>query len=132
MIILLNMNLIINDNNFSINNIILKQSKKSTKIIYKFKELNIIGIGIILNNYEYKYKDNYLHIKLKDKVQLKNIKEINNYLKDNILNYEEFIKENVIKIKKNLKNKIINNSITININSLKAIDNKNKVQIFII
>lgn len=132
MIILLNMNLIINDNNFSINNIILKQSKKSTKIIYKFKELNIIGIAIILNNYEYKYKDNYLHIKLKDKVQLQNIKEINNYLKDNILNYEEFIKENVIKIKKNLKNKIINNSITININSLKAIDNKNKVQIFII
>lgn len=126
------MNLIINDNNFSINNIILKQSKKSTKIIYKFKELNIIGIAIILNNYEYKYKDNYLHIKLKDKVQLQNIKEINNYLKDNILNYEEFIKENVIKIKKNLKNKIINNSITININSLKAIDNKNKVQIFII
>ena len=132
MIILLNMNLIINDNNFSINNIILKQSKKSTKIIYKFKELNIIGIAIILNNYEYKYKDNYLHIKLKDKVHLQNIKEINNYLKDNILNYEEFIKENVIKIKKNLKNKIINNSITININSLKAIDNKNKVQIFII
>ena len=65
-------------------------------------------------------------------MQLQNIKEINNYLKDNILNYEEFIKENVIKIKKNLKNKIINNSITININSLKAIDNKNKVQIFII
>ena len=127
------MNLIINDNNFSINNILLKQSKRSTKIIYAFKSINIIGLSFTLKSLDYKYNNNFLYIKLKDKIQVDNLKKIDKYLKENIINYDTFIKDNIIKINDNIDNKIKNKlSINININSLKSINNKNKVQIFII
>jgi hypothetical protein len=125
------MNLIINDNKFSINNVILKKSKRSTKIIYNFKTVKIIGITFTLKSFECNYNGNFSFITLKDKKQLDNLKEIDKFLKENITNYETFIKKGIIKIKGNIK-KNNENHIDININSLKNINDNNRVQIFII
>ena len=132
MVILLNMNLIINDNNFSIHNIVLKKSKRSTKVIYRFKSIDIIGATFTLNSFNYKYNDNYLDIKLEDKTQINNFIDIDKYFMDHILDYDPFINKGIIKIKGNFKNHNIKNNINISLNSLKKINGKNKVQIFII
>lgn len=123
------MNLIINDNNFSINNIKLKNSKKSTKILYNFKNIDIIGLSFTISYFDCNCNNNFSYITLKDKKQLSNFIEIDNFLKRNITNYETFIRNNMIKVKGNFKNK---DNIDINVNSLKFINSSNKVQIFII
>ncbi len=127
------MNLIINDDSFSINRINLKKSKKSTKIIYKIDTINIIGITFNIKDFSFYIENNFLFIRTNNQNQIKNLHLIDQYLKTKIPSYESFITNNYIKVKKNDSlNYSLVKELNISINSLKLHNKKNKVQIFII
>ena len=127
------MNLIINDDAFSINRINLKKSKKSTKIIYKIDTINIIGITFNIKDFSFYIENNFLFIRTNNQNQIKNLHLIDQYLKTKIPSYESFITNNYIKVKKNDSlNYSLVKELNISINSLKLHNKKNKVQIFII
>ena len=71
-------------------------------------------------------------IKNSDSELLNNFIDIDKYIMDHIIDYDPFINKGIIKIKGNFKNHNIKNNINISLNSLKKINGKNKVQIFII
>ncbi len=127
------MNLIINDDAFSINRINLKKSKKSTKIIYKIDTINIIGITFNIKDFSFYIENKFLFIRTNNQNQIKNLHLIDQYLKTKIPSYESFITNNYIKVKKNDSlNYSLVKELNISINSLKLHNKKNKVQIFII
>tara|TARA_B100001094_G_C18188400_1_gene805433 strand:- start:874 stop:1257 length:384 start_codon:yes stop_codon:yes gene_type:complete len=127
------MNLIINDNNFSVNRIELKKSKKSTKIVYKIDTINIIGITFNIKDFNFYIDNHFLFIRTNNQIQKDNLHLIDKYLESKIPSYESFITNNYIKVKKNEGvNYSLIKGINISINSLKLHNRKNKVQIFII
>ena len=57
------MNIIINNNEFNYNNIFLKNNDK---ILYNFHDILLLGIPLILKEFDYDIIDNYIKIKCKN------------------------------------------------------------------
>ena len=64
------MNLLLKENNFDINRIILKESKKCIKLIYNLDYIYMLGLTIKLNNINYIENENFLFIELCNKDQI--------------------------------------------------------------
>lgn len=128
------MNLLLKENNFDINRIILKESKKCIKLIYNLDYIYMLGLTIKLNNINYIENENFLFIELCNKDQITLLKNINNFIASKIKNYQSFFNGYYnIKVKKhNYYKKNENNTINITLNNLKKIKEDYKVQIFTI
>ena len=111
------MNIIINNNEFNYNNIFLKNNDK---ILYNFHDILLLGIPLILKEFDYDIIDNYIKIKCKNKDNITLLKQIDSYFNSKFKNYNKIINDdNIIYIKNVTNKKNINKEIYININSLK-------------
>tara|TARA_B100000927_G_scaffold213445_1_gene173901 strand:- start:374 stop:748 length:375 start_codon:yes stop_codon:yes gene_type:complete len=114
------MNIIINNNEFNYNNIFLKNNDK---ILYNFHDILLLGIPLILKEFDYDIIDNYIKIKCKNKDNITLLKQIDSYFNSKFKNYNKIINDdNIIYIKNVTNKKNINKEIYININSLKRED----------
>ena len=114
------MNIIINNNEFNNNNIFLKNNDK---ILYNFHDILLLGIPLILKEFDYDIIDNYIKIKCKNKDNITLLKQIDSYFNSKFKNYNKIINDdNIIYIKNVTNKKNINKEIYININSLKRED----------
>ena len=126
------MDLSIKDDQFNIDNLELKVCKNCIKILYDVSTIQLIGITFTLQDFQIIEKnDNIIKLKINNSTVLENIKKIDNKLHKEYNNYTKMIDDENIYIKTftniNLKEKIL-----FNINSLKKIGDKLKVQIFTI
>lgn len=112
------MNIIINKDNFETKDI--KISPKM-KLIYSYKNIQILGIPLIINEFDFMLKNNYIILKLLNKKDIKLFEEIDNYFSEKYENYKKSLLENKIYIK-NILNKNVEKELYININSLKQKD----------
>ena len=114
------MNIIINNNEFNYNNIFLKNNDK---ILYNFHDILLLGIPLILKEFDYDIIDIYIKIKCKNKDNITLLKQIDSYFNSKFKNYNKIINDdNIIYIKNVTNKKNINKEIYININSLKRED----------
>ena len=113
--------LLLKNNELNLNKIRLKDN---FKIIYNFYSIQLLGIPLLLKNFNYNIYDNTIKIKLNDKNNIYDIQNIDNFFSKKFKNFKNCIQENNIIYIKNIKNKtILQNEIYININSLKKEDN---------
>ena len=114
------MNVILQKNNINFSNIIIKNNNK---ILYNFNNVQLLGISILITNFEYVLINNHIKIKLQDDIDIKLIKNLDVYFKGVINNYKETLNENNIIFVKNVLHKtILDDTIYLNINSLKNKD----------
>ena len=114
------MNVILQKNNINFSNIIIKNNNK---ILYNFNNVQLLGISILITNFEYVLINNHIKIKLQDDIDIKLIKNLDVYFKGVINNYKETLNENNIIFVKNVLHKtILDDNIYLNINSLKNKD----------
>ena len=126
------MDLSIKDDQFNIDNLELKVCKNCIKILYAVSTIQLIGITFTLQDFQIIEKnDNIIKLKINNPSVLKNIEKIDNKLKEIYNNYIVMLDNDNIYIKTytdiDLKDKIL-----FNINSLKKIGDKLKVQIYTI
>lgn len=125
------MKLFIIKENFDLNRILFRESKKSVKISYDINNISMIGItvNIIFDNLI--DKGTYIIVKI-NKEDIKLISDIDEYLNKKMKNYENFMINGNIKVKKHNEYKIpLNKKLSITMNSIKKNNvGKNKVQIF--
>ena len=130
------MDLILTNDTFNENNIMIKYSKLNQKILYQIDNTYLLGIPLKIKTFTI-LSDNekYLILKLKDKNTLSILKKINNHFKEKYKHqYKSFInKENIIKIRKNdLKKYKDTETIYISINNIKKRSSFISIHIFII
>ena len=114
------MNIVINNNEFDQNNILLKNNDK---ILYNFHNIQLLGIPLIIKDFEYDIIENYIKIKCKNKENITLLKIIDEYFNSKYKNYKNILNSDDIIFIKNVTNKkIIQEEIYININSLKRED----------
>ena len=114
------MNIIIPKNNINNDKIILKNNNK---ILYNFNGLQLLGISFTVTNYKYQIVNNYIKLELLDEIDINLIKNLDSYFKSFIKNYKVALNENnIIYVKNVLHKSLVNNSIYLNINSLKSKD----------
>ena len=114
------MNIIIPKNNINNDKIFLKNNNK---ILYNFNGLQLLGISFTTTNYKYKIENNYIKLELLDEIDINLIKNLNTYFKSFIKNYQASLnKNNIIYVKNVLHKNVLNDSIYLNINSLKSKD----------
>jgi len=114
------MNIIIPKNNINNDKIILKNNNK---ILYNFNGLQLLGISFTVTNYKYQIVNNYIKLELLDEIDIKLIKNLDSYFKNFIKNYKVALNENnIIYVKNVLHKNTFNDSIYLNINSLKSKD----------
>ena len=114
------MNVILQKNNINFSNIIIKNNNK---ILYNYNNVQLLGISILITNFEYVLINNHIKIKLQDDIDIKLIKYLDVYFKGVINNYKETLNENNIIFVKNVLHKtILDDNIYLNINSLKNKD----------
>ena len=114
------MNIVINNNEFDQNNILLKNNDK---ILYNFHNIQLLGIPLIIKDFDYDIIDNYIKIKCKNKENITILKIIDDYFNSKYKNYKNILNsDNIIFIKNVTNKKIIQEEIYININSLKRED----------
>ena len=114
------MNVILQKNNINFSNIIIKNNNK---ILYNYNNVQLLGISILITNFEYVLINNHIKIKLQDDIDIKLIKNLDVYFKGVINNYKETLNENNIIFVKNVLHKtILDDTIYLNINSLKNKD----------
>lgn len=125
------MKLFIIKENFDLNRILFRESKKSVKISYDINHISMIGITVNILFDNLIDKGTYLIVKINEK-DIKLISDIDEYLNKKIKNYENFMINGNIKVKKHNEYKIpLNKQISITMNSIKNNNvGKNKVQIF--
>lgn len=125
------MKLFIIKENFDLNRILFRESKKSVKISYDINHISMIGITVNILFDNLVDKGTYLIVKI-NKEDIKLISDIDDYLNKKMKNYENFMINGNIKIKKHNEYKIpLNKQISITMNSIKKNnEGKNKVQIF--
>ena len=87
------MNVILQKNNINFSNIIIKNNNK---ILYNFNNVQLLGISILITNFEYVLINNHIKIKLQDDIDIKLIKNLDVYFKGVINNYKETLNENNI------------------------------------
>ena len=112
------MNLIIDDNEFDVKNI---RIKKNLKILYNYKNIQLLGIPLIIKFKKQEISDNNIKLYLEEKY-VKLIKNIDEYF-SRFSDYKPLLIDNYFAIHKNKTT--INNydEVIININSLKKKDN---------
>ena len=114
------MNIIINNNEFNYNNIFLKNNDK---ILYNFNDIQLLGIPLILKDFDYDIINNFIKIKCKNKENIDLLKQIDEYFNSKFKNYKSIIdNDNILYIKNVTNKKSIQKEIYININSLKRED----------
>ena len=114
------MNIIISKNNINNDGIILKNNNK---ILYNFNGLQLLGISFTVTNYKYQIVNNYIKLELLDEIDINLIKNLDSYFKSFIKNYKVALNENnIIYVKNVLHKSLLNDSIYLNINSLKSKD----------
>ena len=126
------MDLILLTNSIKLSNIRLKHSIKSIKIIYDLKYILILGLSLKLCNYNAVFSNNYIYITLKDPLQKKVLKHIDNHIKKLLVkSYQPFMNSDVIKVKNN-KGYTMNDDIYISLNNIKEYNGVWKLHIFTI
>jgi hypothetical protein len=114
------MNIIIEDNEFNLNEILLKNNDK---ILYNFHNIQLLGIPLMLKDFDYNIIDNHIKIQCKNENNIKTLQKIDEYFNKKYKNYKKIIdSDNIIYIKNVTNKKIIHKEIYININSLKRED----------
>ena len=114
------MNIIISKNNINNDGIILKNNNK---ILYNFNGLQLLGISFTTTNYKYQIENNYIKLELLDEIDINLIKNLDSYFNSFIKNYKAALNENnIIYVKNVLHKSLLNDSIYLNINSLKSKD----------
>jgi len=114
------MNIVINNNEFDQNNILLKNNDK---ILYNFHNIQLLGIPLIIKDFDYDIIENYIKIKCKNKENITLLKIIDEYFNSKYKNYKNILNSDDIIFIKNVTNKkTIQKEIYININSLKRED----------
>ena len=114
------MNIIIPKNNINNDKIIIKNNNK---ILYNFNGIQLLGISFTTNKYKYQIVNNYIKLELLDEIDINLIKKLDLYFKSIINNYKEALNENnIIYVKNVLHKNTFNDSIYLNINSLKSKD----------
>ena len=114
------MNIVINTNEFDQNSILLKNNDK---ILYNFHNIQLLGIPLIIKDFDYDIIENYIKIKCKNKENIKILKIIDDYFNSKYKNYKNILNSDDIIFIKNVTNKkTIQKEIYININSLKRED----------
>ena len=114
------MNIIIPKNNINNDKIIIKNNNK---ILYNFNGIQLLGISFTTNKYKYQIVNNYIKLELLDEIDINLIKKLDLYFKSIINNYKEALNENNIIFVKNILHKqILDDTIYLNINSLKNKD----------
>lgn len=129
---LINMEIILNENNFNVNNISIKDGRKTKKILYDLKCIYLIGINFEIKDYIIiKQSNNYMFIDI-EYSQLKDIfTSIDNHFNSKMENYHSFIKNNVIKIKKHdIKDYKNTDNLYISLNNLKKTPKVTILQLF--
>ena len=112
------MNVIINKDKFKTKNIKITQKMK---LIYSYENIQMLGIALIINDFDFMIKNNYIILKLLNKKDIKFFEEIDNYFSEKYENYKKSLLENKIYIK-NILNKNVEKELNINENSLKQKD----------
>ena len=117
------MNIIINKKEFSTNKISLTQY---FKIIYDFKNVNLLGIPVLVRNYSFTYNNNnkrIINITFNDNSLINIFNDIDKYFSKKFKKYQNSIKNNTIQVK-NINHRNIEDidELYININSLKTKD----------
>lgn len=125
------MKLLIIKENFDLNRILFRESKKSVKISYDINHVSMIGITVNILYDNLIDKGTYLIVKINEE-DIKLISDIDEYLNKKTKNYENFMINGNIKVKKHNEYKNpLNKQISITMNSIKKNNvGKNKVQIF--
>ena len=121
------MNIIVKNNDFNTNYIFIN---KFNNIIYKYNDIELLGIPLKINNIEILTNHKYFYkIKCNNKKDLITLHKINDYF---CINYKiyPFIKDNTIFINKNNNENFINNDNFVNIN-IKSLRNNNKLYLYI-
>ena len=114
------MNIVINNNEFDQNSILLKNNDK---ILYNFHNIQLLGIPLIIKDFDYDIIENYIKIKCKNKENITLLKIIDEYFNSKYKNYKNILNSDDIIFIKNVTNKkTIQKEIYININSLKRED----------
>ena len=132
------MELIINEKIFLEENIIIKEKKNHSKILYNIDEINLIGLPFKIHDYKIiNQSEKYITINIENSPQKNTLEKINKYFvqyyHDKKLNYLDFISNNNIKIKKNSYKIYKNNDLLlITINNLKPYNLNINVQLFTI
>ena len=112
------MNLTIDNNDFDLKNI---RIKKNLKILYNYKNIQLLGIPLIIKFKKQEICDNYIKYYLEESY-IDLFKDIDKYF-SRFSDYKPLLVDNYFVIYKN-KNIINNfNNVIININSLKKKDN---------
>ena len=129
---LINMDIILNENNFNINKISIKDGRKTKKLLYDLNCIYLIGITFEIKDYVIiKQSNNYMFIDI-EYSQLKDIfTTIDNHFNMKMDNYHSFIKNNIVKIKKHdIKNYTNNDNLYISLNNLKKTPKVTILQLF--
>ena len=114
------MNIIIPKKNIDNEKIIIKNNNK---ILYNFNSIQLLGISFTINKYKYQLSNNYIKLELLDEIDINLIKNLDLYFKSFINNYKESLnKNNIILVKNVLNKKNFDDTIYLNINSLKNKD----------
>lgn len=125
------MKLFIIKENFDLNRILFRESRKSVKISYDINNISMIGITVNITFDNLIDKGTYIIVKI-NKGDIKLISDIDEYLNKKMKNYENFMINGNIKVKKHNEYKFpLNKKLSITMNSIKKNNvGKNKVQIF--
>ena len=114
------MNIVIKQGEYNYDNISLKNNDK---ILYNFNDIQLLGIPLILKDFDYDIINNFIKIKCKNKENIKILKQIDEYFNSKFKNYKSIIdNDNILYIKNVTNKKSIQKEIYININSLKRED----------
>ena len=112
------MNIVINKDNFSKDHINISSNNK---ILYKYNSLQMLGIPLLITEFDFMIKNNYIILKLINKNDIKFFEELDSYFSEKFKNYKKSLKTDKIYVK-NILNKNIDKQLYININSLKQKD----------
>lgn len=114
------MNIVIKQDEYNDENISLKNNDK---ILYNFNDIQLLGIPLILKDFDYDIINNFIKIKCKNKENINLLKQIDEYFNSKFKNYKSIIdNDNILYIKNVTNKKSIQKEIYININSLKRED----------
>ncbi len=114
------MNIVIKQDEYNGDNISLKNNDK---ILYNFNDIQLLGIPLILKDFDYDIINNFIKIKCKNKENIDLLKQIDEYFNSKFKNYKSIIdNDNILYIKNVTNKKSIQKEIYININSLKRED----------
>lgn len=112
------MNVVINKDNFSKDNINISNNNK---ILYNYKSIKMLGIPILITDFDFMIKNNYIILKLMNKNDIYFFESIDTYFSEKYKNYKKSLKTDKIYVK-NILNKVVEKQIYVNINSLKQKD----------